>query len=268
MSYIIYRQKPTAKQTFVSFKCASNASNYARQEPDKKHQILRQAYEKVVELSANDEEQKNIITILPPATGVWEWGESLEMALSFVGDKTEEKFVIIVPEVADIDIAKPGANVPMTPNTSNVDDMILHDMGEAIPEDDAFREDNKMIHDLVNNCAPGFSVYLNKIMDTKHMTDEELATKSNLTTETIRALRDGSIVVPSKSNVLAIGVALKLGEAEFDVLMKSGGYLFSDAVPRDKIVKFYISQGASDIHRINKTLFLMGIPVLGNHTNK
>lgn len=57
--------------------------------------------------------------------------------------------------------------------------------------------------------------------------------------------------VPSKSKVLALGMALELSEGPMEALLASAGYELTDTLKRDLIVRFFIKQQFYEVTGIN-----------------
>jgi O-acetyl-ADP-ribose deacetylase (regulator of RNase III) len=83
-----------------------------------------------------------------------------------------------------------------------------------------------------------------------------IAAASNLSLDTIESLAQGA--APTASEVLGLSVALGLPAWSLPGLLTSVG---SEAPndPRASVVARYLARGLADIHRINLTLFAMGL---------
>lgn len=110
-----------------------------------------------------------------------------------------------------------------------------------------------------------FSAWLSKTLEARNLTPAALARSANMLASTVKRLASGIIVVPTKSHICAIGLALGLPRSQFDAMLAIAGYTLSPSVPRDMVVAYYIDKRVTDIGRINRTLFVNNIPTLGAH---
>lgn len=122
------------------------------------------------------------------------------------------------------------------------------------------------IKNIVENAPQDtFSKFLTEKMAERDMKPARLARKSNMLSTTMVRLMKGVIPIPSKSQILAIGIALELPREEFEHMLSLAGYILSPNVPRDAIVSYYLDNSIYNLEQINRALFLSEIPTLGTH---
>lgn len=132
-------------------------------------------------------------------------------------------------------------------------------------EEDGWKKEAEDVEAVIAGVENTFADWLSEQLKERKMSSAALARAANMLQSTVVRLAKGIIVVPTKSQILAIGCALGLPRDEIDHMLSLSGYALSPNVPRDMVVAYYIDNGIYDIGRINRALFLHGIPTLGTH---
>lgn len=130
---------------------------------------------------------------------------------------------------------------------------------------DEWQDEPEEIDEIIAGVSNTFAEWLSTQIEERNITAAKLARQANMLSSTVVRLSKGIIVVPTKSQILAIACAFGLDREELDEMLARAGYCLSPNVPRDMIVAYYVDHGMYDIGRINRTLFLHGIPTLGTH---
>lgn len=74
--------------------------------------------------------------------------------------------------------------------------------------------------------------------------------------------------IPNKPSLLAIAIGLKLNLEETELLLKKAGYILSESIYFDIVVKRYIKEtengknGGGKIEEINEILYSLSLPML------
>lgn len=137
---------------------------------------------------------------------------------------------------------------------------------EVPKERPAWEQEAEDIADIISTTPQEtFADFLNEKMRERNLKPAQLARKANMMTSTLVKLRNAENPVPTKSQILALGVALELPREEFEHLMELSGYCFSECVVRDRIVSYYLDKGIYALEQINRALFVNEIPTLGTH---
>lgn len=74
--------------------------------------------------------------------------------------------------------------------------------------------------------------------------------------------------IPNKPSLLAIAIGLKLNLEETELLLKKAGYILSESIYFDIVVKRYIKEtengknGSGKIEEINEILYRLSLPML------
>lgn len=96
---------------------------------------------------------------------------------------------------------------------------------------------------------------LNKLMKDKNISDEELTFNGNLELNFLNTLRNDETFIPSKGQMISMGIALGLNEVELTSFVAKAGYIFSNSYFQDLIVKYCLSKGIKNIFDINDSIF-------------
>ena len=108
-----------------------------------------------------------------------------------------------------------------------------------------------------------FGEYLQQMINKKGMKNSEVYTAANLTKQYFSKLLKGK-VMPSKTKILSLAIALQLNMDETIDLLRMSGYAFSPFSQVDKIFEYFIRNKIYDIYQIDIVLFDYGLPTLVN----
>lgn len=164
------------------------------------------------------------------------------------------------------DEEKPKWLIEYAESLENMDDDDEHD--QIMPtevDSDLWKDEAEEVESIIEGVDNTFSEWLGIQLAERGITPAKLARQANMLASTVIRLAKGIILVPSKSQILAIGCALGLNREELDEMLRRAGYSLSPNVPRDMVVAYYIDRGMYDIGRINRTLFMHDIPTIGTH---
>ena len=112
--------------------------------------------------------------------------------------------------------------------------------------------------------APTFSkIMLNYITNSEH-TAEEICTLALVDFRVISRAQAKPSYKPSKTIVLALGMALKLTEPLMEAFLQSAAYEFTYTTRRDLVLRFFIERQLYDITLINGYLTYYKELILGS----
>lgn len=116
--------------------------------------------------------------------------------------------------------------------------------------------------DVIEPSA-SFCQVLTDFIDEKGYTDAEVYKKAQLTRQMMSKIRCEPNYKPSKQNICAFAIALRLNVSETNELLASAGYTLSRSLAFDRVLADSISHGNYDIFDINEKLSERGINWLG-----
>ena len=108
-----------------------------------------------------------------------------------------------------------------------------------------------------------FGEYLQQLVNKKGMKNSEVYAAANLTKQYFSKLLNGK-VMPSKTKILSLAVALHLNMDETIDFLRMSGYAFSPFSQVDKVFEYFIRNKDYDIFKIDIVLFDYGLPTLVN----
>ena len=118
------------------------------------------------------------------------------------------------------------------------------------------------LEELIVRKTQSFTDLLTEYIIRSEMTNPAIYHNANLSKQAFSKVISGT-VVPKKSTVLALSIALRLSLEETETLLMKAGHALSDADEADIIVKFFIEQQRYDVQLVNEALFYYDQPLLG-----
>ena len=95
------------------------------------------------------------------------------------------------------------------------------------------------------------------------MTDAEVYKKAQMPRQMMSKIKCVPNYIPSKQNICAFAIALRLTVDETNELLASAGYVLSRSFAFDRVIEDSISRGNYDIFDIDIKLYELGISWLG-----
>lgn len=141
MAYILKRRRPTAKQSYNTFKAVTRIAELANGDRDAAENLLGKMYLKAMTVAASS--PGRMVSVFPPdGSGLWSWNRSFDIACEVAGQITQAEIPIAVPEEANIFIGKEIMDMDEEDAADALDALIFDFGEEADDEDGTGRSDN------------------------------------------------------------------------------------------------------------------------------
>lgn len=129
---------------------------------------------------------------------------------------------------------------------------LLHHFGPITPEIEWFDD---TLGRAAGSKVETFQELLFRHIDRKGLTDPEVYKRANMDRKLFSKIRSNKEYIPSKKNILALAVSLRLNIYETVDLLQRAGYALSPSIEFDRIVAYCIQKRIYDIFELNTYLF-------------
>ncbi|MBD5142938.1 MAG: macro domain-containing protein [Ruminococcus sp.] len=126
-------------------------------------------------------------------------------------------------------------------------------MNETVHEIEEIDKKQKILY--IQNTDMSFSEFLLHLIDEKRMEDSDVYKAANISKQTFSKIRYNKDYHPKKEVAVAFALALKLNLEETQKLLGTAGYILSDSIQYDVIIKSCILKG--EYNNIKVSLILM-----------
>lgn len=129
----------------------------------------------------------------------------------------------------------------------------INKMNETVHEIEEIDKRQKTLY--VQNTSISFSEFLLYLIDEKQMKDSDIYKAANISKQTFSKIRYNKDYHPKKEVAVALALALKLNLEETQKLLGTAGYVLSDSIQYDVIIKNCILKG--EYNNVKISLILM-----------
>lgn len=112
---------------------------------------------------------------------------------------------------------------------------------------------------LDNELQLSFQQNLRQIIENKEKKASDVYNKAGIIRQTYSKIMKSNSI-PSKKNVMALGLALELSLEQYEEFLASAGYSFMYSSKIDLIVKYCVSNKIFDLFQVNTILFEFNLP--------
>ncbi len=111
------------------------------------------------------------------------------------------------------------------------------------------------LDEVVKNLGESFQARLLRFIDERGLKDSDVYHGANISKQIFSNIRCSEGYIPTKRNVLALAVGLKLNLDDAKDLLAAAGYALTNNSMTDLIVSFCLTNGIWDIFEVNRLLF-------------
>ena len=119
------------------------------------------------------------------------------------------------------------------------------------------------LDDALDQLDESFSEMLLRKIGESGMTDAQCYKRANIDRRLFSKIKNDKHYTPSKSTVIAFGLALELPMEELRELLGKAGYSLTHASEFDIIVEYFVTQGIYNVFTINEALFAFDQNLIG-----
>lgn len=116
---------------------------------------------------------------------------------------------------------------------------------------------------IETNKGPGFVGLLFEMIDARGFSDSAVYRKAGIDRRLFSKIRSDPAYHPSKTTVIALGIALEADLNELESLLSEAGYALSGSETFDLIIRYCVEQRVFDLDEINEALDSFQLKPLG-----
>lgn len=118
------------------------------------------------------------------------------------------------------------------------------------------------LNDIMQQTGASFHKMLFQLIDERGLKDSEVYTRADMTRQQFSQIRRNPNYQPSKSAAIRFSLALKLDYETAQDFLSSAGYMLSQSIPVDIIIRYCIEHGEFNAVKINGELNAYNLPPL------
>ena len=122
---------------------------------------------------------------------------------------------------------------------------------------------SQSLEEALGQMDESFSEMLLRKIGEAGMTDAQCYNRANIDRRLFSKIKNDKHYTPSKSTVIAFGLALELPMEELRELLGKAGYSLTHASEFDIIVEYFVTQGIYNVFTINEALFAFDQNLIG-----